>query len=335
MSSSQALPNPIHFPPQIPVSTTSNPVSVTSSVSLLSLSQAAPTTVVNAAASLTSALQSGLGHNHNYGYSALTIDQLRRDPVLVTQAANVLGEATRNVPPLQAGPFSQAPANLQTGVCQVNIVDQLYQATTINKQLRCFEFAACAQFSYRSQLKQENCNATSFAYGAFKHLEACKIGLIPNISEAEFLARIRHLKNVFEIACLSSNLSQYCEPSWSIAREYDTRVISDIESGSKSWESLSVGSEPDSIYCAKETVENRLKQSKKVKDPKKNVDVPRRDSKKQACTTYNTHRSSDGCYWESQNRGETCVYDHYCSWCKEHKSVIEKHKAFNCPHKSD
>ena len=87
VSSSQALPNPIHFQPQIPVSTASNPVSVTSSVSLLSLSQAAPTTVVNAAASLTSALQSGLGHNHIYGYSALTIDQLRRDPVLVTQAS--------------------------------------------------------------------------------------------------------------------------------------------------------------------------------------------------------------------------------------------------------
>ena len=73
----------------------------------------------------------------------------------------------------------------------------------------------------------------------------------------------------------------------------------------------------------------------KFKRFKKNVDVPRRDPKKQACTTYNTHRSSDGCYWESQNRGETCVYDHYCSWCKEHKSVIEKHQAFNCPHKSD
>jgi len=148
--------------------------------------------------------------------------------------------------------------------------------------LRAYEFASTGQFSYHSQLKQENINAIAFAYGSFKHLEACKTGLIPNVSEVEFLSRLRHLRNVFEIACLSSSLSQFSEPAWHIAREYDTRVISDIESGAKNWSSLSNGIEPDSIYCAKETVENRLKAKKSsaVKDPKKDVKKDRK-----ACTT--------------------------------------------------
>ena len=58
--------------------------------------------------------------------------------------------------------------------------------------------------------------------------------------------------------------SPWLGPSGNSAREYDTRVISDIESGSKSWTSLSNGIEPDSIYCAKETVENQLKSKKSV-----------------------------------------------------------------------
>ena len=39
---------------------------------------------------------------------------------------------------------------------QVNSVDQLYAATTVNKQLRAYEFATTGQFPYKSQLKQDN-----------------------------------------------------------------------------------------------------------------------------------------------------------------------------------
>ena len=137
---------------------------------------------------------------------------------------------------------------------------------------------------------------------------------------------------MFEIACLSSSLTSFSDPAWLIAREYDTRVISDIESGAKSWTTLSNGIEPDSIYCAKETVDNRQKAKKanQVKELKK-------DSRKEkkACTTYNTHRSSEGCYWESQHQGETCVFEHYCSWCKQNRNAVEKHKALNCEFKSE
>ena len=279
-----------------------------------------PQSISAAASNLAASLQACLGSGSSYG--GLTMDHLRSNPMIANQAAAVLSDAIQNVAPLQANTALRS---------QVNSVDQLFKATTVNKQLRAYEFASTGQFSYHSQLKLDNVNAVAFAYGSFKHLEACKTGLIPNVSDQEFLARLRHLRNVFEIACLSSSLSSFSESAWHIAREYDNRVISDIESGAKSWNSLSNGIEPDSIYCAKETVENRLKAKKtnSSKDIKK--DPAKKDRK--ACTTFNTHRSSEGCFWEHQNKGETCVFEHFCSWCKQNRNAVEKHKAFNCEFK--
>lgn len=216
---------------------------------------------------------------------------------------------------------------------QVTSVDALYNATVVNKQLRSWEFAATGQFPYKSSLKQDNCNSICFAYGSFKHLEAAKQGLV-TMSDTEFLARLRHLRNVFEVACLSSNLTTFTDPSWQVAREYDARVIADIESGAKDWETLSGGLETDAIYCAKEIIELKnkvkkpskdLKETRKLKDPK--------DSK--ICSTYNTHRSSEGCYWEHTNKGEVCVFDHHCSWCKANRDTKEKHKLIHCEHKTE
>ena len=293
----------------------------------------APQIVTNAAATLTSHLNTGLGHNHNLGYQALTMDQLRSNPHLLNEANNLLNVSTLEVPPLN--PLSGMGATLGAagGVRPNNVstVDQLYAATMRNKQLKAWEFAATGQFSYKNQLRQDNTNAITFAFGSFKHLEAAKMGLI-HMPDDEFLARLRHLKNTFEVACLSSNLTSFTDHAWMIAREYDTRVVADIESGAKTWASLSNGLETDAIYCANQIVElkNKAKKPKEPKDPKKD----KKDAKSKVCTTYNSHRASEGCVWEHNNTGESCVFKHYCSWCKTNREVEEKHKAYQCEHKT-
>ena len=60
-------------------------------------------------------------------------------------------------------------------------------------------------------------------------------GLI-NVFDTEFLAWLRNLTNLFEIVCLGSNLNSFTENSRLITREYDSRVIADVELGTKSWE---------------------------------------------------------------------------------------------------
>ena len=295
----------------------------------------APHIVSNAAATLNSHLNTGLGHNHNMGYHALTMDQLRSNPHLLSEANNLLNVNTQEVPPLNPltgmgaalGAIGVRPNNVST-------VDQLYAATMRNKQLKAYEFAATGQFCYKSQLRQDNTNAITFAFGSFKHLEAAKLGLI-NMPDDEFLARLRHLKNTFEVACLSSNLTSFTDHAWQVAREYDTRVVADIESGAKTWATLSNGLETDAIYCANQIVELKNKAKKVPKDPKDlKKDPPKKDAKSKVCTTYNTHRASDGCVWEQNNKGESCVFKHYCSWCKLNREVEEKHKVHQCDHKT-
>ena len=153
-----------------------------------------PQYVTNAATSLNSHLNSGLGHSHNLGYQPLTLDQLRRDPTTVANAESMLQREISDVAPLN--PLASMGNSIGTPIMhnQVSTVDQLYAATMRNKQLKAFEFAQTGQFSYKSQLKQDNLNAILFAYGSFKHLEAAKLGLI-NMSDTEFLARLTHLKN--------------------------------------------------------------------------------------------------------------------------------------------
>ena len=332
-----STPLPPSNPATIPVVVSTPTVTTTTSSPSLPTftTSSAPQVVTNAAASLSASLQSGLGQNGTF--TGLTMEHLRANPLLVSQATAVLANATQHVPPLNPSPL-EGMGNTLRGVQSnqvINSVDQLYRVTTLNKQLRNFEFASTGQFAYRSQLTRDNCNVVCFAFGAMKHLEACKSGLI-EVSDEEFLARLKHLKNVFEIAALSSKIDSYSEQSWLVAREYDSRVISDIEAGGKSWKTLSGGIEPDSIYCAKEVVQNRPQIKKignKDKD-RRNIDEKPKSVKK-LCTTYNTHRSSEGCYWEHQNKGEACVFSHYCSWCKDNRNVAEKHKLSACEYKTE
>ena len=181
--------------------------------SFVSSSTTAPNVMANAAANLSAALQGGLGHNSNYGYNGLTIEHLRSNPAVSAQGSAQLAAAIGNVPALNpAAGLGQLPVvmNQVPGVLPqsslneqvISSVDQLFRATTMNKQLRSYEFASTGKFSYRSSLKEDNCNAITFAYGAFKHLHAVKSGLI-KMSDNEFLARLKHLRNVFEVACLA------------------------------------------------------------------------------------------------------------------------------------
>ena len=296
-----------------------------------------PQIVSSAAATLNSHLNTGLGHQHNLGYSALTMDQLRSNPTLL--ANQMLTESLNAVPPLNNPLAGMGAALGAAGGVRTNVstVDQLYAATLRNKQLKAYEFAATGQFSYKTQLRQDNTNAITFAFGSFKHLEAAKLGLI-HMPDDEFLARLRHLKNTFEVACLSRNLTSFADYSWQVAREYDTRVIADIESGAKSWATLSNGLETGAIYCANQIIElkNKSKKDPKaLKDPKDPKKSGGKDAKPKACTTYNTHRASDGCVWEQNNKGENCVFKHYCSWCKTNREVEEKHKLFQCEFKTE
>ena len=77
---------------------------------------------------------------------------------MVSEANLVLSATKAAVPPLN--PLSGMGAAMGNSglqrTTQVNSVDQVYAATTVNKQLRAYEFATTGQFPYKSQLNQDN-----------------------------------------------------------------------------------------------------------------------------------------------------------------------------------
>jgi len=116
-----------------------------------------PQPISAAASSLAASLQACLGGGGPV-YGGLTMDHLRANLLVTSQASSVLAATLQDVAPLQQHGLSRN---------QVNSVDQLYKATTVDNQLKAFEFASCGQFSYHSQMRQDNVNAVAFAYGSF------------------------------------------------------------------------------------------------------------------------------------------------------------------------
>ena len=102
-------------------------------------------------------------------------------------------------------------------------------------------------------------NLALFSYGSVKHLLALLDGTLPAVSRLEYVSRLQHILNVLEITCLGSSLSDFDSHSWKISREYDNKVIRDIEMGYKTWESLDKCIDPTAWTFARELVPPKSK----------------------------------------------------------------------------
>ena len=206
---------------------------------------------------------------------------------------------------------------------QVNNVslDSLMSAHVKFKQYYAHDFCKLASFPYLSQLKPSNLNLSLFSYGSVKHLLALSDRTLSPVTKAEFNSRLQHILNVLEISCLGSNLTDFDTHSWRVAREYNFKVIKEIELGYKSWETLNRCIDPTNWAYAKEIVP-------KPAQKQQNQGSTKNQNNQRLCTTFNTFRQN-GCHYEANNPGETCVYLHACSHCRQ-KGSLQSHKAFQC-----
>ena len=117
---------------------------------------------------------------------------------------------------------------------------------------------------------------------------------------------------MLEIVCLSSLVGDFDSNAWHIRKEYDARVISDIEVQIKKWETLDKAIDPGAWQFAKEFVA-------KSKTTGPNQSKTQGNSTR-ICSTWNTFRN-DGCSWEHSNPGESCVFLHICSKCKKKQGL--------------
>ena len=181
-----------------------------------------------------------------------------------------------------------------------------------------------APFPYIPQLKQSNLNLSLFGYGSLKHLLLLANGTLPGVSKAEFISRLQHVLNVFEITCLGSGISDFDSISWRIAKSYDLKIVQDIQEGYRSWETLGRIIDPSAWQYARDL--NPTKPQSQTQSQSQNKSG---QNSQKLCTTWNTFKN-EGCHYEFNNPGETCVYSHQCSACRQRGFPNRRHKAINC-----
>ena len=117
-------------------------------------------------------------------------------------------------------------------------LDSLFSMHIKNKQYKAHDFAQIGNFPYCSQIKPANMNLALYGYGSIKHLLALADGTLPSCDHVEYVARLQHIMNVFEMVCLGSKINEFDSHAWKVGREYDAKIVKDIEMGYKNWATL-------------------------------------------------------------------------------------------------
>ena len=257
-------------------------------------------------------------HQHPLSVSSFQQPQLQRP---------FPGSSYQQVPDVQlSDPCRRPPQQQQIRKAKVlsskSSLSDLCNLTIKNPQYRAIDFAKLSNLPYTSQIEPSKINMPTFAFGSVKHLIALCDGTLPPISHQEFINRLNHLANVFEICCLGSSPDEYQNSNWCISLAYDKRLISDIEAGIKDWNSLNRSIDPTCWSYAKEfscSPEQRLA----------GPDHHFSEFPVKTCTSWNTFMKQ-GCQYEFLNPGRSCKYLHFCSTCKENGFGELPHKAWEC-----
>ena len=93
-------------------------------------------------------------------------------------------------------------------------------------------------------------------------------------------------------------------------------MISDIETGVKSWSNLNPCIDPTCWQMAQKIAAND-----KI--------LPNEPNHVKSCTSWNNFKK-DGCQYEFLNPGKSCKYSHFCSTCDSLGLGNLPHKAWEC-----
>ena len=205
-------------------------------------------------------------------------------------------------------------------------LDSLFNMHIKCRQYRALDFAKLGNFNYVGQIKPTNLNLALYGFGSIKHFLALADGTLPPVDTAEYISRLQHCLNVFEISCLGSNLTDFDGYGWKVGREYDNKIVRDIEQGFKTWQNLDRSIDPTAWTYAKEVAPPKPKPQTAPKTDQTSQNKGSGSGKN--CTTWNTFKQP-GCAYEHNNPGESCIYQHNCSKCRA-KNLVKKHKAWQC-----
>ena len=169
------------------------------------------------------------------------------------------------------------------------------------------------------QVKPTSMNLPVFGYGAVSELVDSVSGRTEQLPESVLLAKLKHLRDVFEVCCINSSDTDFCDYGWVLARDYTLKVQDKVDQQQHSWETHT-GIQSDVLISA---------QMEFPKPPKKDKPKSATDSDKPLCTTYNKCSTEGKCDYEVST-GRSCIRKHECSWCRRNKKQSNRHQESKC-----
>ena len=188
------------------------------------------------------------------------------------------------------------------------------------KQNKLIDYVRRCPAKWCKQVKPTSMNLPVFGYGAVSELIDSMTGKTDQLPGTVLVAKLKHLKDVFEVCCINSTDSEFCEYGWTLARDYALKVQDKVDQQQHSWDTHT-GIQSDVLLSA----QMEFPRPAKKEQAKVTADKP-------LCTTYNKCTTEGKCDYEVSS-GRACIRKHECSWCRKNKKQGNKHQETKCTYK--
>ena len=209
----------------------------------------------------------------------------------------------------------------------VNIVENRGAAKTV--KLLDYVKRCPAKWAKDSTIK--TINLAVYGYAAISELEAGLTGKAESLSTADFIAKMNHIKSVFEVCCLNSSAQDFTGYGWTLARDYATKVENKVDQNVTSWQEMPKGVQTGDLLLAQCEYPRPPPKIEFKKDSKKEQEKPTT----RFCTTFNSCTTLDKCEYEVANPDKICQRKHECSYCRKHFKQGFKHQELKCSKKAN
>ena len=194
--------------------------------------------------------------------------------------------------------------------------------------IRPAEYAKYCQVDYADKIKSENANLVMFCYGYISQILASRQGLISPMTDQQLNGRLQHLLHLLEMTAMFSTNDDFSTYAWQRARNYNSRVFSDLDMGTLSWTGIGPKLDPTNMMQAIEAVPKPTKQEKFERKKPTSEGPP--------CSKWNSCDVKDKCTYEVENPGKSCNRPHICSFCYNKFGYTNtKHKDSTCKKKAE
>jgi hypothetical protein len=128
----------------------------------------------------------------------------------------------------------------------VNIVEQ----GGATKKSKLIDYAKQCSAKWVTQATATNMNLPLYAFAAISEIEAGLTGRSETLSQGELIAKLGHVKSVFEVCCINSQKSHFTGYGWTLARDYAKKVDSKVDQKGLQWQAVSSSVQTDMLMMA-------------------------------------------------------------------------------------